>query len=48
MHIAMGPFVIVMPVYIFQQGCARGKAAIEQWQRQDVLVERKVITLPRH
>jgi len=33
-HITMGDFALAMPIGVFLEGCAKGKAAIVAWQRE--------------
>jgi hypothetical protein len=34
MQISMGEFVLAMPINVFLVGCAKGRAAIIQWEQR--------------
>lgn len=43
-YITMGDHCLAMPVAVFLEGCVRGKAAIAQWQVDQL---DRVVPLPR-
>lgn len=44
MHITVGDFVIACPVNVFLVGCAKGRQAIVEWERERRTAE--VVRLP--
>jgi hypothetical protein len=47
MQVMVGEFALAMPINVFLVGCAKGKAAIVQWERERRTAEVVALPVPR-